>query len=151
MPSVFGDAKMTGSEDGAGVERLSADEIERVVLNILKERLADAGWLAEQIRARARDATKVADILRAIDRCRIYSDGPDDDALVQVLPGIIDRIDAKTDRLCISVNLAGMMGLDAADNPIVAAFEIPFQRHQKGRAKPIGIVAVDAPQQDRSS
>ena len=140
--------RVTGSEDGTGVERLSADEIERVVLNTLKERLADTGWLADQIRTRKRNASKVADILQAIDRCRVDTDGPDDDALVQVLPGIIDRIDAKTDRLRISVNLAGMLEPDAADNPILAAFEIPFQRRQNGRAKPIIIAAENAPQQD---
>ena len=139
--------RVSGSKDGTGVERLPTEEIERVVLNGLKERLADRFWLADQIKGSAREAALVVDILRAIGRCRVDKDGFDD-ALVQIFPSIIDRIDAKTDRLGISVNLAGMLEPDAADNPLVAAFEIPFQRRQNGRAKPIIIAAENALQQD---
>jgi site-specific DNA recombinase len=139
---------VSGSEDSTGVERLPAEQIERVVLNGLKERLADRSWLADQIKVYAREAGLVADILRAIGRCRVDTDGAGKDTLVQIFANIIDRIDAKTDRLCISVNLAGMLEPDAADNPILAAFEIPFQRRQNGRAKPIIITPKDAPQPD---
>ena len=36
-----------GLEDKTEIERLSADEIERVVMSALKRRLADARWLAD--------------------------------------------------------------------------------------------------------
>ncbi|WP_246139423.1 recombinase family protein [Falsiphaeobacter marinintestinus] len=140
--------RVPGSKDGTWVERLSADEIERVVLNGLKKRLANTSWLADQIRAHKRNATKVADILQAIERRSVDADKSGDDALVPIFAIIIDRIDAKADRLRISVNLAGMLEPDAADNPTLAAFEIPFQRRQNGRTKPIIITAENAPQQD---
>ena len=36
-----------GLEDKTEIERLPADEIERVVMSALKRRLADARWLAD--------------------------------------------------------------------------------------------------------
>lgn len=41
-----------------------------------------------------------------------------------------------------------MLEQDADSTPKLAAFDIPFQRHQNGRAKPIVIAAREAPQQD---
>jgi site-specific DNA recombinase len=87
-----------GSEDRTGVERLPAEEIERVVLSGLKKRLADTGWLADQINGHAKDAPKVVDILRAIGKCRVDTDGADDDALKQIFPSNIDRIDRPWNR-----------------------------------------------------
>ena len=137
-----------GSGDKLGIERLPADEIERVVQNGLQERLADRSWLADQIKGQARDASKVGDILRSIDMCLSETDKNDDTAWAQTFSGLIERIDAQKDHLRISANLSVIAEPDADNNPILAVFDIPFQRRQNGRAKPIVIAAKDAPQQD---
>jgi site-specific DNA recombinase len=138
----------SGSEDRSGIERLPVEEVDRVVLNGLKEQLPDKHWLTDQIKGHANETTLTTGILRATDKLRVDRDGSDDNALAQTLPGVIDRIDAQKDRLCVLVNLAGMVVTDADHTPVLAAFEIPFQKRQNGRAKPIVIAAKDAPQQD---
>ena len=138
---------VSGSENKTEVERLPANEIERVVLKELGERLANTSWLADQIRGHESEASLV-DILRATKRLRLETDATEDDALTQIFPDIIDRIDAQRARLAVSVNLAAVAETDAAHTPIPAAFDIRFQRRQNGRAKPIIIAAKDAPHQD---
>ena len=139
---------VSGSECRTEIERLPADEIERVVMNGLTARLADTGWLADQTKGLAGEATRTADILRKIETLGVEMDATADKTLAQFFPHIIDRIEAQKDRLIVSVNLAEVAEPDAAHTPIPVAFEIPFQRRQNGRAKPIIIAAKDAPQQD---
>lgn len=136
------------SEDAVGVERLPADEIERVVLNGLREQLADRSWLADQINGQASNASHVADILREIIKYRAKTDGCDDNALIQTFSSLMDRIDAQKNHLRVSVNLTAMVEPDVDSNPMLAAFDIPFQKRQNGRAKPIVIAAKEAPKQD---
>ena len=136
------------SEVTTGVERLPAGEIERIVLNGLKEQLADRSWLADQIKRHASDASKVADIFRATDVCGAELDKKDGSALVRTFPSLIDRIDAQKDRLRIAVNFSAMVRLDTDEDPILATFEIPFLKRQNGRAKPIVIAAKETPRQD---
>ena len=138
---------ISGSEDRSGVERLPANEIERIVQSGLQERLADRSWLADQFKEQASDASKTGDVLRAISKCRDELDEYDGTGSLKTFPGLIDRIDAQQDRLCVFVNLTALVEQDADSNPKLAAFDIPFQRHQNGRAKPIVIVAKEAPQQ----
>lgn len=138
----------TSSEDAVGVERLPADEIERVVLNGLREQLADRSWLADQINGQASNASHVAEILREIIKCRAKTVDCDDNALIQTFPNVIDRIDAQKNHLRVSVNLTAMVEPDVDSNPMLAAFDIPFQKRQNGRAKPIVIAAKEAPKQD---
>ena len=137
----------SGSENRTEIERLPADEIERVVMKGLEERLLDANWLADQITGQAGEQA-LAGILRTIEKHGFEADATNDDALAQTFPDIIDRIDAQRDRLVVSVNLAVLVEPDVAQIPIPAAFDIRFQRRQNGRAKPIVIVGKDAPQQD---
>jgi DNA invertase Pin-like site-specific DNA recombinase len=137
----------SGSDDRTEVERLPANEIERVVMTGLKRRLVDKSWLADQTKGR-KSETALANILQTIDKLNTEKDDTMDDALAQTLPDIIDRIDAQRDRLVVSMNLAVLAELDIARTPIPAAFDIPFQRRQNGRAKPIFIAAKDALQQD---
>jgi site-specific DNA recombinase len=59
---------------------------------------------------------------------------------------IIDRIATHKDRLVVSLNLAAITEPEAAQTPIPATFEIPFQKRQNGCAKPIIIAADNAPQ-----
>jgi len=136
-----------GSEDRTKVERLPADEVERVVLHGLRKRLADTRWLADQISGHEREATLVG-ILRTIEQHGGQGDGSDDSALLQVFANIIDRIDAQRDRLVVTANLATLADADTTHSSIPATFEIPFQRRQNGRAKPIIFAAKDTPQQD---
>jgi len=139
---------VSGSEDKTKVERLPADEIERVVLNGIKERLADMRWLADHLIEHESGTSLVADTSQAIGKIQGDLDGSDHNHLAQTFFGIVDRIDTQTDRLCVSLNLARLLEPTASHNPVNATYDIPFQRRQNGRAKPIIIAAVDAPQQD---
>ncbi len=136
------------SEHTTGVERLPADEIERVVLSGLRERLADKSWLADQIHGQEKDPNEVSDILRAVDACQTERGGGGDAALLQTFPNLIDRIDAQKGHLRISLNLSAMIKTDSDSDPIIATFDVPFQKRQNGRAKPIVIAAKEAPKQD---
>ena len=136
------------SENKTEIERLPADEIERVVMNALNERLADMRWLADQISGQVRETTAVC-ILRTIEQRVVEDDMTNVDAQIQDFLSIIDRIDTHKDRLVVSLNLAAITEPEAAHTPIPATFEIPFQRRQNGCAKPIIIAADNAPQQDR--
>jgi len=135
------------SENKTEIERLPADEIERVVMNALNERLADMRWLADQINGQVRETTAVC-ILRTIEQRVVEDDMTNVDAQSQDFLSIIDRIDTHKDRLVVSLNLAAITEPEAAHTPIPATFEIPFQRRQNGCAKPIIIAADNAPQQD---
>ena len=136
-----------GSEAKTEIERLPADEIERVVMNALNERLADMRWLADQINGQVRETTAVC-ILRTIEQRVVEDDMTNVDAQSQDFLSIIDRIDTHKDRLVVSLNLAAITEPEAAHTPIPATFEIPFQKRQNGCAKPIIIAADNAPQQD---
>ncbi len=138
----------SGSEDKTEIERLSAKEIERVVMNALKERLADKRWLSNQVSSHESEGS-LAEILQAIKRLRLASDATEGDVLAQNFLSIMDRIDAQRDRLIVSLNLAALAEPDAAHTPIPATFEIPFQKRQSGCAKPIIIAAENSPQQDQ--
>jgi site-specific DNA recombinase len=81
-----------GSEDKTEIERLPADEIERVVMNALNERLADMRWLADQINGQVRETTAVC-ILRTIEQRVVEDDMTNVDAQIQDFLSIIDRID----------------------------------------------------------
>ena len=135
------------SDNKTEIERLPADEIERVVMNALNERLADMRWLADQINGQVRETTAVC-ILRTIEQRVVEDDMTNVDAQSQDFLSIIDRIDTHKDRLVVSLNLAAITEPEAPHTPIPATFEIPFQRRQNGCAKPIIIAADNAPQQD---
>ena len=135
------------SENKTETERLPADEIERVVINALNERLADMRWLADQINGQVRETTVVC-ILRTIEQRVVDEDIINDDAQAQDFLSLIDRIDAHKKRLVVSLNFAALAEPDATHTPISATFEIPFQKRQNGCAKPIIIAADNAPQQD---
>ena len=135
------------SENKTEIERLPADEIERVVMNALNERLADMRWLADQISGQVRETTAVC-ILRTIEQRVVEDDMTNVDAQSQDFLSIIDRIDTHKDRLVVSLNLAAITEPEAAHTPIPATFEIPFQKRQNGCAKPIIIAADNAPQLD---
>ena len=135
------------SDNKTEIERLPADEIERVVMNALNERLADMRWLADQINGQVRETTAVC-ILRTIEQRVVEDDMTNVDAQSQDFLSIIDRIDTHKDRLVVSLNLAAITEPEAAHTPIPATFEIPFQKRQNGCAKPIIIAADNAPQQD---
>ena len=135
------------SENKTEIERLPADEIERVVMNALNERLADMRWLADQINGQVRETTAVC-ILRTIEQRVVEDDMTNVDAQSQDFLSIIDRIDTHKDRLVVSLNLAAITEPETAHTPIPATFEIPFQKRQNGCAKPIIIAADNAPQQD---
>lgn len=136
------------SEDKSKIERLPADEVERVVLNGLMKQLGDTGWLAEQIREHKARASLIADLSQAADI--VLEGANEDDGTVGMkgLSGIFDRIDVQENRLRISVNLEALLEGSGTSDPIPVAFEIPFTRRQNGRAKPIIIAPENAPQPD---
>ena len=78
------------SENKTEIERLPADEIERVVMNALNERLADMRWLADQISGQVRETTAVC-ILRTIEQRVVEDDMTNVDAQSQDFLSIIDR------------------------------------------------------------
>ena len=133
------------SDNKTEIERLPADEIERVVMNALNERLADMRWLADQINGQVRETTAVC-ILRTIEQRVVEDDMTNVDAQSQDFLSIIDRIATHKDRLVVSLNLAAITEPETAHTPIPATFEIPFQKRQNGCAKPIIIAADNAPQ-----
>ena len=139
---------VSSSKDKTKVERLPADEIERVVLVGLKERLADTRWLAAQLDGHEKSAALISDISGAVGKNWRDTEGADHNPPARPLLGIADRIDVRKDRLCILVNLSRLLGPDATHNPVTVSYDIPFQRRQNGRAKPIIIAAEDAPQPD---
>ena len=102
-----------GLEDKTEIERLPADEIERVVMSALKQRLADARWLADQIQGQKSEAF-LADILPATKKLCAQKDAPKGEALPQIFLGIIDPIDLQRDWPIISVNIATLAEPDAA-------------------------------------
>lgn len=117
-------------------------------MNALKERLSKTRWVADRIRGQAREAS-LAGILRTIEQRGAEEDITNYSAQSQSLLGIIDRIDAHKDRLVFSLKLAALEETDAVHIPILAVFEIPFQRRQNGCAKPIIIAAEYAQRQDQ--
>ena len=139
---------VSGSDNKSRIERLPADEIDRVVLNGLREHLSDPRWVTDQIKGHERDAILIADILRTTDGWWVDADTSDENTPVQIPPGIIDRIDAASTRLGISVNLAEILEPDASQGSMNATFEISYTKRQNGRAKPIIIALEDAPQPD---
>ncbi len=141
-------SKTSCAEDRNCIERLPANEIEELVLGSLKTRLGDKSWLVDQVGQAEEGNASIADVLRAADawfaEIAANADGID----VFYPCGLIDRIDAQKDRLHVSVNLHALPGLGRALETLVASFEVPFQKRQNGRAKPIIIAPEGAPQPD---
>ena len=135
----------SGAEDRNCVERLPAMEVERLVLRSLKDRLSDDTWLADQARPAEGVGTLIADILQAARSWSEEIGGLQGDTMAQSLRGVIGRIDAQKGRLRIQVKLHALMGPDASHVPTIAAFDVPFQKRQNGRAKPMIIAPADAP------
>ncbi|WP_299754938.1 recombinase family protein [uncultured Boseongicola sp.] len=140
--------EVRGSEDKSEIERLPADEIERVVMSGLKERLNDTRWLVSQTKGHKSQASLAVN-LQAIEKLGLDKERTEGDGLGQPFTDIIDRIDAYRGRLVVSLNFAALAKPEAAHTPIPAIFEIPFQRRQNGCAKPIIIAAENAPQEDQ--
>jgi len=65
-----------------------------------------------------------------------------------VITALIKQARKLPKELYRSLNLAAVAEPDAVHTPIPTAFDIPFERRQTGRAKPIVIAAKDAPHQD---
>lgn len=143
-------SKPSCAEDRDSIERLPAEEIERLVLDGLRDRLADQGWLMEQIGSAADpDASVLKEILQAADAWRAQVEEMVDGAETQYLNGLIDRIDVTKGKMCVRINLSAFFPAEVAQQPIHATFEVLFQKRQNGRAKPIVIAPPDAPQPDQ--
>ena len=141
-------SKPLGAKNENGIERLPAEEIERLVLSSLKSRLRDKAWLADQI-AQA-DVAEVAmvEIVEAADAQSSKVAADESDPNERSLSGLIDRIETQKDRLRIRLNLGKMLGRTAVQSPILANFEVPYRKRQNGSSRPIVIVPEDAPQPD---
>lgn len=61
----------------------------------------------------------------------------------------IDRIDAKQGQVSARINLAALLPAEKFQQPIHTAFEISFQKRRNGRAKPVIIAPLGAPQPDQ--
>ena len=130
------------------VERLPAKEIERLVLRSLKSRLSDKTWLAEQIARADVPNAPMADILEAADAWHSRIAADDSNFNTQRFGGLIDRIDAQIDRLCIRLNLHTLLEHGADQSPAFVSFDVPFKKRQNGCSRPIVIGPKDAPQPD---
>ncbi|SLN54761.1 hypothetical protein PEL8287_02940 [Roseovarius litorisediminis] len=143
-------SKPSSKEDKDGIERLPAEEVERLVLNSLKSHLGDKAWLARQIGSAVDPNPSVlAEILRAADAWCDQAAATNDDAEPQHLNGLVDRIDVKKGQLGVKINLGALLSSEAAQQPIPTTLEVPFQKRQSGRAKPIVIAPPDATQPDK--
>jgi hypothetical protein len=127
---------------------LPADEIECVIVTGLKEHLHNTSWLSDQLKRHATDPALAADILRAASVDQFDPDGSEATTHTQAILNIVTRVEAEKDRMFVSVNLAEVLEQNEPGNPIPEKFEIPFQKRQNGRAKPIVIATKDAAQQD---
>ena len=139
-----------GSDEQSIIERLPAGEVERLVLTGLKNHLNDQSWLTLKIRmAVDLDPSSITKILQTAGSLRnqIADKGEHSDA--QYLNGLIDRIDLSKGQFCVRLDLGVLQKTEEAMLPISAAFEVPFQKRQNGRAKPIIIAPPDAPQPDQ--
>ncbi|MAB64033.1 MAG: recombinase family protein [Marinovum sp.] len=140
----------SGSDEQSIIERLPAGEVERLVLTGLKNHLNDQSWLTLKIRmAVDLDPSSITKILQTAGSLRnqIADKGEHSDA--QYLNGLIDRIDLSKGQFCVRLDLGALQKTEEAMLPISAAFEVPFQKRQNGRAKPIIIAPPDAPQPDQ--
>ncbi|SHK57536.1 Site-specific DNA recombinase [Shimia gijangensis] len=126
-------------DDDIPVERLPAQEIERVILSALTDRLSDHVWIADQIRMHIEDAALIAGVLRAANALNQPDQRDDAANAQQYLYSLITRVVARVEGLEVSMNLAAMLGEESSGEPIPVNFEIPFKRRQIGRAKPIVI------------
>ncbi len=59
------------------------------------------------------------------------------------------RVEPNSDEFCVRLDLGALQKTEETMLPISAAFEVPFQKRQNGRAKPIIIAPPDAPQPDQ--
>ena len=140
----------SGSDEQSIIERLPAGEFERLVLTGLKNHLNDQSWLTLKIRmAVDLDPSSITKILQTAGSLRnqITDKGEHSDA--QYLNGLIDRIDLSKGQFCVRLDLGALQKTEETMLPISAAFEVPFQKRQNGRAKPIIIAPPDAPQPDQ--
>lgn len=143
-------SKPTSSDDQCRIERFPAGEVERLVLRGLKTRLDDQSWLTRQIRSAVDlDPSSITDILRAADSLsnQIADESEHTDA--HHLNGLVDRIDLSKEQFCVRLDLGALQPTEKAELPIHADFEVPFQKRQAGRARPIIIAPPDAPRPDR--
>ncbi|MCG6560697.1 recombinase family protein [Ruegeria sp. 1NDH52C] len=127
-------------DDDVPVERLPAQEIERIVLSALTEKLSDHVWIADHVEMHIQDTALVADVLRAATALSQSDHLGEEANAIQNLYSLITRVAVRADRLEISMNLAAMLGPDNNPESIPANFEFPFKRRQNGRAKPVVIV-----------
>lgn len=138
------------SDNQGSIERLPAGEVERLVLSGLKTRLDDQSWLTRQIRSAVDlDPSSITKTLRAADSLRnqIADEGEHPDANHVI--GLVDRVDLSKGQFCVRLDLGALLPIENAELPIHAAFEVPFQKRQTGRARPIIIAPADTPQPDQ--
>ncbi len=143
-------SKPSGSDNQGSIERLPAGDVELLVLSGLKNHLDNQSWLTQQSRSAVDlDPSSITEILRAADSLRnqIAEEGEHQDA--QHLNGLVDRIDLSKGQFCVRLDLGGLLPTEKAQPPIHATFEVPFQKRQTGRARPIIIAPPDAPQPDQ--
>lgn len=141
-------SKPLGAENKNGIERLPAEEIERLVLSSLKSRLRDKAWLADQIAQAYVAEVAMVEIVEAADAWSSKVAADESDSNERSLSGLIDRIETQKDRLRIWLNLGTMLGRTAVQSPILVSFEVPYRKRQNGSSRPIVIVPEDAPQPD---
>lgn len=139
---------LSGSDDRAGIERLPADEVDRVVLNCLKDHLSDPRWLADQVKEQKGGVNLLANLVGANGVKGSDTDGAEDAPAQQNRRGTIERVDATSNRLWVSVNLAALLEEKDIQDPIPATLEIPFEKRQNGRAKPIVIAPENTSEPD---
>ena len=143
-------SKPFGSDDQCRIERLPAGEVERLVLCGLKNHQDDQLWLTRQIRSAVDlDPPSITNILQAADSLRDQIADEGEHPVAQYLNGLVDRIDLSKGQFCVRLVLGTLLSTEKAKLPIHAAFEVPFQKRQTGRARPIIIVPPEAPQLDQ--
>ena len=134
-------SKASWVKDGKSAERLPANEIERLVLNSLDNHLSDKTWLADQVTGAEGQGSDVpvSEILQAAETWCTEIAISDGDTITSNFGELINRIDVQMERLCIQLNLNALLSPNASCASITMTIEVPYQKSQNGRSRPIVI------------
>src|SRR6056297_652870 len=134
-------------QDPQPVTRLPARAIEQAVAEAIAGKIADRAWLLDRLREVTAQAPAQLNRQRIAEIATKLASEAEDER-VACLHDIVRQIDLAPAALRITLDNAPLMeGADDATD-LSASLEIPYARHQNGRARPIVIRPGDAPRRD---
>jgi len=134
-------------QDPQPVTRLPAQALEHAVAEAIAGKIADRAWLLDRLREVTAQAPAQLNRQRIAEIATKLASEAEDER-VACLHDIVRQIDLAPAALRITLDIAPLMeGADDATD-LSASLEIPYARHQNGRARPIVIWPGDAPRRD---